>query len=77
MNVLESLPARNIQETVVRFQRQRRDDDFLRDQDLDPIQITEMKVFLESRGMSDSLEDLVDDPFKPHPGFGPSGLHLR
>ena len=72
--MLESLPARNIQETVVRFQRQRRDDDFLRDQDLDPIQITEMKAFLASRGMSDSLEELVDGLFKPKPRLWKTGF---
>ena len=65
--MLESLPARNTQEAVVRFQRRRRDDDFLRDQDLDPLQIMEMKEFLESRGIPDSLDDLVDGLFKPKP----------
>ena len=63
--MLGKLPTRNVQETVVRFQRRHLDDDFLRDQDLDPIQITEMRAFLASRGMSDSLDDLVDGSFKP------------
>lgn len=65
--MLESLPTRNVRQTVVRFQRWRRDDDFLRDQGLDPSQVTEMKAFLESRGMSDSLENLIDDLFTPKP----------
>ena len=31
-------------------------------------------MFLESRGMSDSLEDLVDGPFKPKPRLWESGF---
>ena len=34
---------------------------------MDPAQIAEMKEYLELRGMSDSLKDLVDGPFKPKP----------
>lgn len=72
--MLESLPARNIQQTVVRFQRRYLDDLFLRDQEMDPAQTTEMKEFLELRGMSDSIEDLVDGPFKPKPRLWKTGF---
>ena len=71
--MLEALRTRNIQQTVVRFHRWRTDDNFLRDQKMDPVQIAEMKGFLESRGMSDSLEDLIDGPFAPKPRLWKSG----
>ena len=58
---------------MVRFQRWYPDDLFLRDQEMKPAQIAEMKEFLESHGMSDSLEDLVDGPFKPKPRLWKTG----
>ena len=71
--MLESLPVRNTEEVVVRFHRRRLDDDFLRDQELDASQIMEMKAFLASRGMSDSIEALVDGLFKPKPRLRKAG----
>ena len=71
--MLGKLPTRNIQETVVRFHRRRHDDDFLRDQNLDPIQLTEVRAFLRSRAMSNSLDDLVDGLFKPKPRLWKTG----
>ena len=71
--MLRTLPTRNIQQTVVRFQRRHPDDEFLRDQEMDREQIREMKEFLESRGLSDSLEELVDAPFKPKPRLWNTG----
>jgi len=74
LNVLEPLPTKNVRQTVVRFQSRQPDDDFLRDQGMEPIQVTENKAFLESRGMSELLEDLLNGPFKPKPRLWKTGF---
>lgn len=71
--MLEEVPTRKIRKTVVRFQSRQTDDHFLGDQGLNREQITEMKEFLESRGMSDSLEELIEAPFKPKRRLWKSG----
>ena len=63
--MLEEIPTRHIQETVVRFASRQTDTDFLRDQEMSREQIAEMKELLNSRGMSDSLEELINTPFDP------------
>ncbi len=62
--MLEKITSRPCEEVLVRFASYQTDDNFLRDQEMSSEQITEMKEFLNSHEMSDSLEELVDAPFE-------------
>ena len=63
--MLEGIGSRHSEEVLFRLASHRTDDDFLRHQKMNPEQISEMKEFLDSHGMSDSLEKLIDAPFEP------------
>ena len=63
--MLEEIGSRHSEEVLLRLASHRTDDDFLRDREMNPEQISEMKELLNSRGMSDSLEKLVSAPFEP------------
>ena len=62
--MLEKITSRPCEEVLVRFASYQTDDNFLRDQEMSSEQIIEMKEFLNSHEMSDSLEELVDAPFE-------------
>ncbi len=63
--MLDQIASRYCREVLVRFASHRTDEDFLGDQDMTAEQIAEMKELLMSRGVNESLEELVDTPFKP------------
>lgn len=71
--MLEEVVSRHREESLVRFASHRTDDDFLRDQEMNREQISEMKDLLSSRGISDSLEELINAPFKPKRRLSKSG----
>ncbi len=71
--MLEEVVARPREAVLVRFVSHQTDDDFLRDQEMSPEQVSEMTEFLHSRGMSDSLEKLLDAPFLPKRRLDGSG----
>ncbi len=71
--MLEKIISQSCEEVLVRFASYQKDENFLRDQEMSPEQIVEMKELLNSRGISDSLEELVDEPFKQKRRLSNSG----
>ncbi len=65
MSVLGEIASRYSEAILVRFASHRTDEEFMSEQEMSPGQVDEMKEFLNSRGMSDSLEKLVGAPFEP------------
>ncbi len=65
MKVLNEVVGGHREEVVFRFVSHQTDEDFLHDQGMSLGQNSEMIELLNSCGMSDSLEGLVEAPFRP------------
>ncbi len=75
MKVLEEVVRCQRKEVLFRFASYRADDEFLSGEEMDSEQISEMKEFLGSRGMSHSLENFINAPFERKRQFGKSGFY--
>ncbi len=62
--MLEEISDQCCRHLVIRWTSHRSDDDFLRDLDMSPEQVSEMKELLHRCGTSDSLEALLDASFR-------------
>ncbi len=71
--MLEQVRRQRIQQKVVRFAVHREDDEFLGELDLSPQQVREMKELLGSRERTNSLQALMEAPFKPKRRLWKSG----
>lgn len=65
--MLEKLPIQSLQERVFRYANQQNEIDFLQSMGLDTQAVEEVVELLRARQEIDSLEMLLDKPFKPKP----------
>lgn len=63
--MLKNVPSRKLQIHVYRMAIADRIDRLLKDQQLDPQSVAEIKELLQSRGVEDSVDELCDAPFRP------------
>ena len=77
MSLLESIVAETLQADVFRLASQRQDAAFLRAEGFDDESVQEMLQLLASRGISDTLEDLIDGPFRDKPELRKAGHPTR
>ena len=62
--MLESIPTQSLSTDVYRLASYREDEDFIRELKLDPEGTHEILELLKSKGLTDSLDKLLEDPFK-------------
>lgn len=65
--MLDSAPTLPLKAAVFRLAARSDDETFMQELEFDDRSIGELTKLLESRGATDSLEKLCDDPFKPKP----------
>ena len=65
--MLESIPLESLQTAVYRLASYREDDEFMHELGLDQESQDELMDLLKSQNASDSVEALLDGPFRPKP----------